>query len=91
MSVADINSKVAEAIAANESGDYATALTKLRSAQMLLAATPNATGHDGVGLQWDRQAIASMIAEVSRQASASGGIQRTRVTYRRVGSVPDCW
>ncbi len=83
---AQITAKVNEAIAANESGDYATALQALTSARMLLLATPN-TSHDGSSVQWDRAAIDSLIVEVRRaqtQASlTSGGMKMTKITYRR--------
>lgn len=89
MGPAEINSKVAEAIAANEAGDPATALTKLRSAHMMIAALPNATGPDGVSLQWDRAAVLSLIAQVQAQQGAAGGIRRTKISYRRTRS-DDC-
>jgi DNA-binding transcriptional regulator LsrR (DeoR family) len=98
MSLADIasqiNSKVAAAIAAQESGDYATALTYLRSAKMLLAGIPN-VAQESSSLQWDRTAIDSMITDLKQLAAAGSsstvtasqrrGIRRTNITYKRAG------
>lgn len=86
MSVSDINSKVALAVTAQESGDYATALKYLRSAKILLAGMADATGPAGAGLAWDRSAIDSMITQLNQLQAANstattGGIGRTRINY----------
>jgi hypothetical protein len=83
--VTQINAKVAEAVAAQEAGDYQTALTKLRSAKMLISSTPDARHGEGM-LQWERTSIDSMIRDLTRQLSASAGIRRTKVVYKRPGS-----
>ena len=90
MSIADINAKVAAAVAANDAGDIATALQHLRSARMLLVATPDSQGKDGLALRWDRSAIDSMIKDLestraAAAASRAGGIRRTKVKYVRTG------
>jgi len=85
MSVSDINSKISEAISAQESGDYATAIIKLRSAQMLMAGMPDA-GSDGEQLRWDRAAIDRMLSELQRQQSASGGLRFTKIKFKRASS-----
>ena len=86
MSIAAINTKVSEAVTAHEAGDIDTALTKLRSARMLLNAKPNSTGPDGSKLEWDRRDIDLMIKDLEKEkskslAAASGGIQRTKTNY----------
>jgi hypothetical protein len=73
MSVALINTKVTEAITAQEGGDFDTALTKLRSAAMLIAAKPD-TDFDGEKLLWDREQIRLLINEIRRAKSGSRGI-----------------
>jgi len=81
MSAALINTKVTEAVAAWESGDTATALSKLRSAKMLLAGIPDTDAADGLGLTWDRAAIDSLIADIKQSRAAAVGVQRTKITY----------
>lgn len=88
MSVADLNAKMALAISAQESGDYATALTYLRSAKMLLIQLPDSAGPIGISTQWDRTAIDSLISEATRLLAGRRGIQRTKVN--RVLPDSDC-
>lgn len=73
MSAASINQKVQEAVAAHEAGDYSSALTKLRSAKILLAGKPD-TEFDREKLIWDRNAIDGMISELKSLARRSRGI-----------------
>jgi hypothetical protein len=40
MSMADVRIKINEAVAAQEAGDFATAITKVRSAKLLLVTIP---------------------------------------------------
>lgn len=86
MSVSALQTKIAEAIAANEAGDLATAETKVRSALMLLASMPNARTNIG-GQDWDRSALTSLLQQIrAARNEADGnsyGIQRTKVTYAR--------
>jgi hypothetical protein len=96
MSVADINSKISEAVAAQEAGDYATALTKLRSAKMLLAGISDQRDAMGNEMKWDRAAIDKMIADLQAQQSATlapgkGAIRRTKIVYKRVRNETDCY
>ena len=72
MSAALINTKVSEAIDAQEAGDFATALSKLRSAKMLLAAKPD-TKFSDEELVWNRDSIDAAIAEIRRAAAAKSG------------------
>jgi len=92
MSVTDINTRVSAAVAAIDSGDYATALVKLLGAKALLAAMPD-TKHGEVELEWDREAIDSLITSVRTAqigASNSSGLRRTNVTYVNPTST-DTW
>jgi hypothetical protein len=96
MSVADINSKISEAVAAQEAGDYATALTKLRSAKMLLAGISDQRDAMGNEMKWDRAAIDKMIEDLQAQQSATlapgrGAIRRTKIVYKRVRNETDCY
>jgi hypothetical protein len=92
MSIADINTKVAEAIAANEAGDTSTALLKLRSARMLLAGLPDSTAGD-TSLRWDRSSIDAMIKDLQQQQTSASvsanGIRTTRIRYKRTRSSDD--
>lgn len=89
--IADINTKVSLAVTAQESGDYAGALTYLRSAQMLMAGLPNTTS-DGESLNWDRAGIAAMVAKLEQlqaaNLAATGGLglRRTKIVYQRPGA-----
>ena len=85
MSASEVNTKVAEAVTANEAGDFSTALTKLRSAKMLLIAMPDAKkgGDDGVELRWNREAIDSLIVQMQQQVGQTAGIRRTKFGHKR--------
>jgi hypothetical protein len=89
MSVALINQKVTEAITAQEGGDFDTALTKLRSAAMLIAAKPD-TVFDGEELIWDRENIRLLINEVRRAKSGSRGIVQQPVSRFSRSDCGDC-
>lgn len=82
MSVATINTKVAEAVTAIEAGDYTTAQTKLESATILLAALPDQE-QDGTSLRWDRSAIQRMLEVVAKKVSAANGVVRQTMTWKR--------
>ncbi len=88
MSAAAINAKIDAAVAAQEAGDYGTALKYLRSAKMLLAAKPDSQSGDD-GLTWDRAAIDAAITDLARlqavtSAARSGSIRKTKIIYRDV-------
>lgn len=85
MGAAEYNAKIQEAIDAQEAGDIATALAKMRAARMMLAGMPNSSTPD-VSLQWDRASLDSMIADLVRQKSGSAGIRRQKVRYVRPGN-----
>lgn len=94
MSVAAINAKVALAMAARESGDYAAAIGCALDVKLLIAATPNTNRSAGGGSQsitWNPAAIDQFIAECKQSqanaaVAATGGIRRTSVTYTRAAS-----
>ena len=90
MSVSALQTKRDAAIAAMESGDYASAIQYALSAKMLLATMPNANrSADGgsQGLSWNAQAIDSFIGECKQlqtaSAVSSSGIRCTKVRYVR--------
>jgi hypothetical protein len=58
--IADINTAMEAAVAAQEAGDYATALHKMESALMRISVLPNSQ-FDDERLEWDRPAIQSLI------------------------------
>ena len=87
--ITDINTYVAAAVAANEAGDIDTALSKLRSARMLLVGVPDSASFEGVSLRWDRSSIDAMIVDLQKQQTSAtvsrGGIRRTSVIYKNAG------
>lgn len=66
--------------AAIASGDYATAQTNLEQAQVMLATMPD-TEMEGKSMRWYRESIVTALTQINRQRQASGGIQRTKITY----------
>jgi hypothetical protein len=85
MAVEDIDTKIAQAVAAHEAGDTTTALLKLRSARMLMTGLPDMTRAGGAGMRWDRAAVDAMIADLEQSRAAGLGIQTTKIRYKRVG------
>lgn len=90
MSAALINTKVGEAVDAIESGDFATAITKLLAAKALLSARTD-TRHGSSELRWDRKAIDSLITQCRQEQAAAavsnnGALQRTKVNYVNPGA-----
>lgn len=84
MSLADVRAKITEAVAANETGDFATAITKLRSAQMLLAAIPTRSRQGESEIAFEQERISGLLAELTRQNAGAQSIQRTKFTFSRV-------
>ncbi|MEM9588958.1 MAG: hypothetical protein AAGA03_16880 [Planctomycetota bacterium] len=72
MSASLVNQKIADAVDAQESGDFAMALAKLRSAKMYLSGKPDTKISDEE-LIWDREAIDQAIADMLRAKNASAG------------------
>ncbi len=92
MSIAELNTLYAAAVAAMEDADYATAITKLMSTKARLATTPNLTrslaGGGNQGITWNAAELDTLIAQCRQlQAAAahsSGGIfQTSEVVYTR--------
>jgi hypothetical protein len=82
MSATDIQGKIASAIAASEAGDYTTAVQKLRSAKMLMAAIP-AVQHAEERIEYNQTALDKMITDFQKLEAAAGGLQRRPMTYVR--------
>lgn len=87
MSAATINTLGDSAVTAIADGDYATALSLLRRAQVLLSIKPDSQGA-GINLRWDRLAIDKAIAQCERAqasdvglGSAAGVMQYQKITY----------
>jgi hypothetical protein len=78
-----INTKVTEAIDANENQDYQLALSKIRSAKLLLASLPSRSAKDGAELEFSAESIDTLFAEFRRAAAGAAGIQTTKITYER--------
>lgn len=76
--IAEINAAMENAVAAQEAGDYASALRHMETAMMRIAVLPNSQ-FDDERLEWDRSAIQSMIqylqAKVASQTTT--GAPRT--------------
>lgn len=72
ITTAEINTKMNEAITLQESGDFVSALAKVRSVKMMLSAKPDIE-FEREKLMWDREAIDSIYAELKRLASVQTG------------------
>lgn len=82
MSSAAINAKITEAVTAYESGDLDTALTKLESAEMLMAALPDST-KDNTELKWDRESLNRLKSDIRRRQNAALGFRRQSMRFVR--------
>ena len=81
----DIESKISQAVTAQEAGDYTTALTFLRSARLLMAAVPE-SNFGGAGLKYSTADITAMIRDLEQLAQRSRSsngmkVRRTKVRY----------
>lgn len=94
MSIAELNTLYTAAVAAMDSADWDTAITKLMAMQARLASTPNITralgGGGSQGIAWNAASLKDLIAECRRNkaavtaaASETGPWQTTKVTYKR--------
>ena len=79
----DIRTKVQESVTAQEAGDYTTALSKLRSARILMAGLPKRSKHGENELEFDQAAIDRMIDHLVRLEAMAKGIQVTKVTFAK--------
>ncbi len=77
----DIRTKVQESVTAQEAGDYTTALSKLRSARILMAGLPKRSKHGENELEFDQAAIDGMIDHLTRLEATAKGVKVTKVTY----------
>jgi hypothetical protein len=78
ITTAEINTAMNAAIAAQEVGDYATALTKVRTVKMMLVAKPDSE-FEREKLIWDREAIDELYAELKRLAGAQVDSTRGKI------------
>lgn len=85
--IAEIHTKVAEAVTAQEAGDFATAIAKLRSAKALLSVMPSSSSKEGAEVQFNAESLDSLIADLTRARAAAGGVRNTLVEF--TNSPPD--
>jgi hypothetical protein len=81
ITVDEINSEMNAAIAAFRSGDYSTAYTHARAAQMMLSVKPD-TSFSDEELTFDRESLNQLVKELkseSRQSTNSGQITQIQV------------
>lgn len=74
--IADINASMENAVAAQEAGDYASALRHMETAFMRISVLPNSQ-FDDERLEWDRPAIQSLIQYLQGKVASSGGTAGT--------------
>jgi len=84
-----IQTKMAEAVTAQEAGDYATALLKARSARMLAASLPDIGFEGGDNKRWDRASISAVITDLKKQLNAAAGIRKTNLTVAAITDEAD--
>jgi len=98
MSIAELDTLYAAAVAAIDDGDYATAITKLMAMQARLSTTPNLTRGTGGGgsqsIAWNASEIPGLITNCRKQlaaaTAASGGpFQQSKVVYARADNSGD--
>lgn len=80
MSASELSTLIDAAVTANEAGDFATALTKLRSARMTLMKMPDGRAGEHE-MRWRVSDIESMIADIERARSAAAGIRTTKIHH----------
>ena len=88
--IAAINTAMTEAVAAQQTGDYVTALVKAESAWILLCGLPDSE-FDNERLEWSRDGLKQVIDHLQKKAnqqrltnSTAGGLfQSTDIIYKR--------
>ncbi len=85
MSLADVNTEMAAAVAALKSGDYSAALLSATCAQGLLAGIPDSL-KSGEEFRWRDRDIELFVSRIERLRKGSAGIQFSKVTYARPSS-----
>lgn len=68
------------AITAIAASDWATAENEILQARAALAALPDSEV-DEDRVEWGRKQLDTLSADLQRQRSAAGGIQRTKIKY----------
>jgi hypothetical protein len=93
MSLADIDARMDQAVAAMDAGDYVTALRHARAAQGLMATTPDQRqGESSIAFSARADQIASFIKGVQAEANAqqiATGRRRSSVVYRNPNETGD--
>lgn len=79
-----INGKIDLAVAAQEAGDYSSAISYLLSAKMLIAGLPD-SGYGDSSIKWRGADIDAAIDDLRKLQSSSTGIQTQTITYTRPG------
>ncbi len=96
MSVADVNTEMAAAVAALKDGDHSTALLRATAAQGLLATIPDSE-KAGESMRWREGSIGEFIKNIARlqtaavAADGAGPMRRSRITFKRAGSSAAAW
>lgn len=85
--ISEIQSRMSEAVAALDAGNFATALRLARGAAVLLSVVPDSE-FQGERMEFDRESMKIALAELAKEAQAgavrtSGGIVSQDITYRR--------
>jgi len=80
MTAPDLATIVAAGVAAIEAGDFPTALSKMRSARLLISTTPNLTVR-ARSMNWNAAALDKAIEDIKQQMSANVGIQRQVIRW----------
>ena len=88
---AEIAAKVLAATTAAEGGDYATAVSLLRTAITWIGATPDfeAGGQGGTKTTFDREQLLATLKQYQQAQQASAGVRSRRIQYVAVGSSED--
>lgn len=82
-SLQDVQDKINLAVTAQEAGDYAIAITYVRSAQMLIATLPSRVKHGDNEVEILAESLHAMLADL-RQAQAAGvGVRQTLIEWER--------
>jgi hypothetical protein len=86
--LADLQTKTDAAIAAFESGNYATASTLAQSALIIIATTPDTQFDGGDQIRFDRQGATMALQSIvrtcnQRRAVANGPVLERPIEYRR--------
>jgi hypothetical protein len=98
MSVAELDTLYAAAVAAIDAGNYTLAIQKLMAIKVRLATTPNITrslsGGGSQQLSWNANQIDTLIGQcqtmqATAAATASGPFQQTKVIYARASSTEE--